>query len=34
MNQISLSIPFQINLKLEKPLYFRYEKVDCGLISE
>lgn len=34
MNQISLSIPFQINLKLEKPLYFRYEKVDCGLISQ
>lgn len=34
MNQISLSIPFQLNLKLEKPLYFRYEKVNCGLISQ
>lgn len=34
MNQISLEIPIQLDLKLKSPLYYRYEKIDCGIISQ
>lgn len=32
--QMSLALPFQLTLKLEKPVYFRYDKVKCGLITQ
>ncbi|MGV0967879.1 DEAD/DEAH box helicase [Empedobacter falsenii] len=34
MNQISLDLPIQINLKLKSDLYYRYEKIECGIISQ
>src|SRR5215217_861488 len=32
--QLSLNIPFSVNLKLDRPLYFRKENVKCGNVSQ
>lgn len=34
INQTSLVLPSYITFSLEKPLYFKYEKVKCGILSQ
>jgi len=34
MNQFSLEIPIDLVLKLKSHLYYKYEKINCGVISQ